>query len=127
MLCGGQKTILYVTPLLIYVRKMKLNRVAGNNPLTAKMFMIAVDQVIIHDQLPIFKNAFQMMFCSYYLHNIDYPVEIGATLEFLQRCMFKINPDQGTKVSRKEKGRQYTMNPRVLSLISKIANFEWTE
>ncbi|XP_057211347.1 uncharacterized protein LOC130567342 [Triplophysa rosa] len=101
--------------------------VCGNNPLTAKMFMIAVDQVIIHDQLPIFKNAFQMMFCSYYLHNIDYPVEIGATLEFLQRCMFKINPDQGTKVSRKEKGRQYTMNPRVLSLISKIANFEWTE
>ncbi|KAG8009026.1 hypothetical protein GBF38_011616 [Nibea albiflora] len=43
------------------------------------------------------------------------------------RCIFKINPDQGTKVKRKEKGRQYAVNPRVLSLISNIANFEWTE
>ncbi|XP_067280466.1 uncharacterized protein [Pseudorasbora parva] len=101
--------------------------VCGNNPLYAKMFMVAVDQFIVNDQLPSFKKAFQMMFCSYYLHNIDYPVEIAATLEFLQRCIFKINPDQGTKVTRKEKGRQYAVNPKVLSLISKIANFEWTE
>lgn len=101
--------------------------VCGNNPLTAKMFMVAVDQFIVNGQVPSFNKAFQMMFCSYYLHNIDYPVEIAATLEFLQRCIFKINPDQGTKVTRKEKGRQYAINPRVLSLISKIANFEWTE
>ncbi|KTF92733.1 hypothetical protein cypCar_00014634 [Cyprinus carpio] len=89
--------------------------------------MVAVDQFIVNDQLPSFNKALQMMFCSYYLHNIDYPVEIAATLEFLQRCIFKINPDQGTKVTRKEKGRQYAVNPRVLSLISKTANFEWTE
>lgn len=101
--------------------------VCGNSPLTAKVFMVAVDQFIVNEQLPSFNKALQMMFCSYYLHNIDYPVEIAATLEFLQRCIFKINPDQGTKVTRKEKGRQYAVNPRVLSLISKTANFEWTE
>ncbi len=33
---------------------------------------------------PSFTKAFQMMFCSYDLHSIDYPVELAATLEFLQ-------------------------------------------
>ncbi|XP_033940126.2 uncharacterized protein [Pseudochaenichthys georgianus] len=98
--------------------------VCGNSPLTAKTFMVAVDQVIVNEQLPIFTKALQFMFCSYYVQNIDYPVEIAATLEFLQRCIFKINPDKGTKVKRKEK---HAVNPRVLSLITKIANFEWTE
>ncbi|KAK3524253.1 hypothetical protein QTP70_025868 [Hemibagrus guttatus] len=58
--------------------------VCGNRPLTAKVFMVAVDQVIINDWLNSFNSAFQMMFCSYYVHNIDYPVEIAATMEFLQ-------------------------------------------
>ncbi|KAK0151264.1 Hepatic leukemia factor [Merluccius polli] len=88
--------------------------VCGNSPLTAKMFMVAVDQVIVNEQLPCFTKALEMMFCSYYLHNIDYPVALAATLEFLQKCIFKINPDQGTKVKRKDKGRQYAVNPRVL-------------
>ncbi|KAE8278719.1 hypothetical protein D5F01_LYC23638 [Larimichthys crocea] len=57
----------------------------GNSPLTAKMFMVAVDHVIVNEQLPCFNKALEMMFCSYYVHNIDYPVELAATLEFLQR------------------------------------------
>ncbi|KAJ8375251.1 hypothetical protein SKAU_G00058310 [Synaphobranchus kaupii] len=63
--------------------------VCGNSPLTAKMFMVAVDQVIVNEQLPCFTKAFHMMFCSYYLHNIDYPVELAATMEFLQRINIK--------------------------------------
>ena len=51
----------------------------GNSPLTAKMFMVAVDQVIVNEQLPCFTKALVMMFCSYYLHNIDYPVALAAT------------------------------------------------
>ncbi|KAK0134928.1 Protein ALP1-like [Merluccius polli] len=98
--------------------------VCGDSALTAKFFMVAVDQVIVNEHFTSFSKAFQLMFCSYYVHNIDYPVEMRATLEFLQRCIFKINPDKGTKVARKEKGRQYAVNPRVVSLISKIANFE---
>lgn len=53
--------------------------------------MIAVDQVIVNEQLPCFTKAVQMMFCSYYLHNIDYPVELAATLEFLQRYAFSMH------------------------------------
>lgn len=63
----------------------------SNSPLTAKMFMVAVDQVIVKEQLPCFNKAFEMMFCSYYVHNIDYPVELAATLEFLQRYAFSMH------------------------------------
>ena len=63
----------------------------GNSPLTAKMFMVAVDQVIVNEQLPCFTKALEMMFCSYYLHNIDYPVALTATLEFLQRYTFSMH------------------------------------
>ena len=63
----------------------------GNSPLTAKMFMVAVDQVIVNEQLPCFTKALEMMFCSYYLHNIDYPVALAATLEFLQRYAFSMH------------------------------------
>ncbi|KAF3836761.1 hypothetical protein F7725_004225 [Dissostichus mawsoni] len=38
----------------------------GNSPLTAKTFMVAVDQVIVNEQLPTFTKALQFMFCSYY-------------------------------------------------------------
>uniref|UniRef100_A0A8C5CYA4 Uncharacterized protein n=1 Tax=Gadus morhua TaxID=8049 RepID=A0A8C5CYA4_GADMO len=65
--------------------------VCGNSPLTAKMFMVAVDQVIVNEQLPCFTKALEMMFCSYYLHNIDYPVALTATLEFLQRYTFSMH------------------------------------
>ncbi|KAK6467623.1 hypothetical protein HHUSO_G34615 [Huso huso] len=68
-----------------------------------------------------------MMFALYYLLNIQYLAELGATLEVLQRCIFKINPDKGTKVERKPSKRQYAVNPRVLSLISAVADFEWRE
>ena len=44
---------------------------AGNSPLSAKMFMVAGDQVVVNKQLPCFTKAVQMIFCSYYLHNID--------------------------------------------------------
>ncbi|KAF3851331.1 hypothetical protein F7725_013103 [Dissostichus mawsoni] len=47
-------------------------------------------------------DALMLMFAAYYCLNISYRSELGATLEFLQRCLFKINPDKGTKVERKE-------------------------
>ncbi|KAF3856783.1 hypothetical protein F7725_017506, partial [Dissostichus mawsoni] len=41
-------------------------------------------------------------------------ITLNLTLEnsFSNRCIFKINPDKGTKVKRKEKGRQHAVNPR---------------
>ncbi|KAI4801924.1 hypothetical protein KUCAC02_019791 [Chaenocephalus aceratus] len=64
-------------------------------------FMIAVDQTIVNGSVPNVVDALTLMFAAYYCLNISYPTELGGTLEFLQRCLFKINPDKGTKVERK--------------------------
>ncbi|XP_052414057.1 uncharacterized protein LOC127963982 isoform X19 [Carassius gibelio] len=101
--------------------------VCGENPLTASVYMVAVDQMIVNDHLLSFTEALYLMFSLYYILNISYPVELGATLEFLQRCIFRINPHKGTKVEKREKKRAYSVNPRVLSLTSKIAAFDWGE
>ncbi|XP_073719664.1 uncharacterized protein [Misgurnus anguillicaudatus] len=55
------------------------------NPLTASVYMAAVDQMIVNDHLLSFTEALYLMFSLYYILNISYPVELGATLEFLQR------------------------------------------
>ncbi|XP_067307735.1 uncharacterized protein [Pseudorasbora parva] len=101
--------------------------VCGENPLTASVYMVAVDQMIVNDHLLSFTEALYLMFSLYYILNISYPVELGATLEFLQRCIFRINPHKGSKVEKREKKRAYSVNPRVLSLTSKIAAFDWGE
>ncbi|KAM9501371.1 uncharacterized protein Hap1MRO34_010529 isoform 1-T2 [Clarias gariepinus] len=98
--------------------------VCGSSPLTAGRFMIAVDQIVVKDDITNCDEALQMMFVMYYCLNISYPAELGATLEFMQRCLFKINPDKGTKVERKESKKQQSVNPKVLSLITNIANFK---
>ncbi|XP_016117195.1 uncharacterized protein [Sinocyclocheilus grahami] len=99
--------------------------VCGENPLTASVYMGAVDQMIVNDHLLSFTEALYLMFYLYYILNISYPVELWATLEFLQRCIFWINPHKGTKVQKREKKRVYSVNPKVLSLTSKIAAFDW--
>ncbi|KAM4555637.1 uncharacterized protein PAE49_014614 isoform 1-T1 [Odontesthes bonariensis] len=48
-----------------------------------------------------------------YCLNIHYSVDLGSTLEFLQRCLFMINPERGTKVETKNKNK-LLVNPRVL-------------
>ncbi|KAI9532309.1 hypothetical protein NQZ68_033250 [Dissostichus eleginoides] len=75
---------------------------AGNSPLAAGHYMIAEDQTIVSGSVLNVVDALMLMFAAYYCLNISYRSELGATLEFLQRCLFKINPDKGTKVERKE-------------------------
>ncbi|KAI9540985.1 hypothetical protein NQZ68_035272 [Dissostichus eleginoides] len=74
----------------------------GSSPLTAGHYMIAEDQTIVSGSVLNVVDALILMFAAYYCINISYHSELGATLEFLQRCLFKINPDKGTKVERKE-------------------------
>ncbi|KAI4804777.1 hypothetical protein KUCAC02_026393 [Chaenocephalus aceratus] len=95
--------------------------------LTAGHFMVAVDQTIVNGSVPNVVDALTLMFAAYYCLNISYPTELGGTLEFLQRCLFKINPDKGTTVERKASKKQQSVNPKVLSLITNIADFEWRE
>lgn len=98
--------------------------VCGDSLLTATDFMVAVDQVVVMEDISTFTDALISMFVMYYVMNIDYPAEVCATLEFLQRCVFSINPDSGSKVGKQEKRKRLAVNPKVLSLISNIADYE---
>nr|XP_023686769.1 uncharacterized protein LOC111853741 [Paramormyrops kingsleyae] len=101
--------------------------VCGDSHFTATGYMVAVDQVVVMDRISTLSEAVVNMFMMYYVMNIDYPAEAGITLEFLQRCIFKINPDNGSKVEKQEKRKRIAVNPRVLSLISKMSEYDWME
>ncbi|CAM4452382.1 unnamed protein product [Leuciscus chuanchicus] len=107
--------------------RQQLKQSTGESPLTASNLMVAVDQVVVNDSVRTFAEALVDTFMTYYILNIDYPVELGATMEFLQRCMFKINPDKGSKVQKQAKKKCLAVNPKVLSLISKISEHDWME
>ncbi|XP_048852231.1 uncharacterized protein LOC125720431 [Brienomyrus brachyistius] len=78
----------------------------GNSPLAAQYFMLFVDQTIVNSHITAFSDALILMFGSYYCMNISYPAAQGATLEFLQRCLFKMNPDKGSKVEKAASRKQ---------------------
>ncbi|XP_028845769.1 uncharacterized protein LOC114796064 [Denticeps clupeoides] len=99
--------------------------VCGSSCFAAKTFMLSIDQKVVNGCITTFTSAICLMFGSYYCFNIHYPVELRSTLEFLQRCFFSINPERGTKVECKKK-KLWSVNPRVLTLISDIADHEWT-
>ncbi|XP_056455373.1 uncharacterized protein LOC130389569 [Gadus chalcogrammus] len=101
--------------------------VCGNSTLAAENFMLSVDQNIVNGHIRIFSDAVMLMFGSYYCMNISYPAAQASTLEFLQRCLFKINPDKGSKVDRNATKRKLAVNPKVLTLITRIADYEWRE
>ncbi|XP_025755308.1 uncharacterized protein LOC109194489 isoform X2 [Oreochromis niloticus] len=98
--------------------------VCGSSCFAAETFMLSIDKKIVNDRIATFTSAICLMFGSYYCFNIHYPVELRSTLEFLQRCFFSINPERGTKVESKKK-KVFSVNPRVLTLISDIADHEW--
>lgn len=45
---------------------------------------------------------------------------------FMSRCIFKINPEKGSKVERLEKKKSNAVNPKILTLINRIAEYEWS-
>ncbi|XP_056589715.1 uncharacterized protein LOC130409653 [Triplophysa dalaica] len=100
--------------------------VCGTSPISAAAFMVAADQEVVIDNLMSFTDALVSMFICYYSFNMHYPVELGASLEFLQRCIFKINPDKGSKVERLQKKKSNAVNPKVLTLINHISEYEWS-
>ncbi|XP_028440243.1 uncharacterized protein LOC114559656 [Perca flavescens] len=101
--------------------------VCGSSPLAAEYFMLSVDQTIVNGHINAFTDALVLMFATCYCLNISYPAAQGATLEFLQRCLFKINPDKGSKVEKNATRKHLAVSPKVLSLITKIADYEWRE
>ncbi|XP_036938880.1 uncharacterized protein LOC119010651 isoform X2 [Acanthopagrus latus] len=95
--------------------------VCGDAPLTTGEFMVAVDQMVVMERISTFTDAMASMFMMYYVMNIDYPAEVCATLEFLQRCIFRINSDNGSTAGNQEKRKRFAVNPKVLTLISNLS------
>ncbi|KAK0140522.1 hypothetical protein N1851_022504 [Merluccius polli] len=88
---------------------------------------IAIDRKVVNDHISTFIAAVCLMLGSYYCFNIHYPVDLGSTLEFLQRGFLNINPEKGTKVESKKHKKQLSVNPRVLTLIADLSDHEWRE
>ncbi|XP_041946353.1 uncharacterized protein LOC121707694 [Alosa sapidissima] len=99
--------------------------VCGSSCFAARTFMLSIDQEIVNDHVTSYMAALCLMFGSYYCFNIHYPVELRSTLEFLQRCFFSINPERGTKVEWKKNKKVLPVNPRVLTFIAEVADYEW--
>ncbi|KAK9967219.1 hypothetical protein ABG768_001627 [Culter alburnus] len=106
-----------VTPCII---------VCGSSCFASRLFMLSIDHKVVNDQITDFISAICLMLGSYYCLNIHYPLELGSTLEFLQRCFFNINPEKGTKVEKTKK-KTLHVNPRVLTLIANLSDHEWRE
>jgi len=45
---------------------------------------------------------------------------------FVNRCLLLINPEKGNKAKTKRTKKVCGVHPKVLELISKMADFEWT-
>lgn len=61
-----------------------------------------------------FREAFVTVFSLYFIFNLQYPPQISLTLEFIQRYLFGIHPESGTRSKKKN-----TRN-RVINLINNI-------
>lgn len=48
-----------------------------------------------------FEKAFEQCFALYYNFDLMYPKAVSTSLEFLQRYLYKIHPDSGTKSKKK--------------------------
>ncbi|XP_066963156.1 uncharacterized protein [Macrobrachium rosenbergii] len=99
---------------------------SGTPVLQANQFMVAVDGRVINSDLTSLVAAMSMVFAAYYIFGIHYPSEASVTLEFMQRCFFKINPEKGTKNTRTKKKVAHT-HPRILKFIAEFSAFELME
>ncbi|GBO35888.1 hypothetical protein AVEN_210125-1 [Araneus ventricosus] len=68
-------------------------------------------------------NAIHTWFSSFYIFNLVYPEECCATLEFIQRALLSINPNEkGTKMAKRF-GKRVSIHPKVLKLLNKLRDF----
>lgn len=62
-----------------------------------------------------FVEAFKIFFALFYIMNLEYPKKLSTTLEMIQRYIFKIHPDSGTKSKRVP-----TAKKKVIALMVKL-------
>lgn len=64
-----------------------------------------------------FSQAFRVCFFLYFIFNTQYGKEVSTTMEMVQRYMFKLHPDSGTKSKKISSSKR-----KVISLITKLKN-----
>ncbi|XP_067659572.1 uncharacterized protein [Haliotis asinina] len=100
--------------------------VHGDSVLAGQHYTVMCDHLVISPRLNSFIDAFAMLFASFYVFNIEYQTGSAVTLEFIQRCFVRLNPEKGSK-GCKEKRKKTVMSAKVLKLINELADFEWIE
>ncbi|CAL1289018.1 unnamed protein product, partial [Larinioides sclopetarius] len=79
-------------------------------------FQVVALRCRINEEISTFEAGFFMITASYIL-NIEYAEMACVTLEFIQRCFLSMNPDKGSKASKRKKS---AMNQKVLTLLNKL-------
>ncbi|XP_034244513.1 uncharacterized protein LOC117647102 [Thrips palmi] len=87
----------------------------------AKGFFFSIDSNVVSSAKS-FKEGLTLLFCSYFVMNIKYAPHAGNTLDFLQRVVAKIEPERGTKMSKKN--YKQPLSERLQTLLDRYANWE---
>ncbi|KAK2915632.1 hypothetical protein Q8A67_000006 [Cirrhinus molitorella] len=108
----------------------------GDSVLHSKKWMLVIEGKYLFPEcdLPDVTSAFAVLFASYYVLNLEYQVEAATTLEFIQRFIVRINPENskcssklqlskrtGNLVRRKTSG----LNPHISTFIQEFLDFTW--
>ncbi|XP_071062964.1 uncharacterized protein [Pseudochaenichthys georgianus] len=88
------------------------------------LFEIAVDQEVVNDHITSPIVALSYAFCLCYVCNIEYLKEMSLTLEVMQRVLFGMNPDRGSKAEMKGK-KQHHIPPKLSKLVTELKEFDW--
>ncbi|CAL1287197.1 unnamed protein product, partial [Larinioides sclopetarius] len=80
---------------------------------------VLVEKVPYEPMIPL-NDAIHTWFISFYIFSLVYPEECCVTLEFIQRALLSINPnDKGTKMAKRY-GKRVSIHPKVLRLLNKL-------
>ena len=47
--------------------------------------MLAIDGIVVNENITSFETGMSMLFASFFIFGIEYPKEVPATMEFIQR------------------------------------------
>ncbi|XP_061925533.1 uncharacterized protein si:dkey-15h8.17 isoform X2 [Entelurus aequoreus] len=97
--------------------------VVQGDVLKPSAWMLCVDRRVVMGPHSNFLHGVASVFASYYIFNLEYPVDGSCTLEFIQRCFLGINPEKGAKSQKRRAGN---MNAQISSLFRKLLDFEWS-
>ncbi|XP_071810684.1 uncharacterized protein [Apostichopus japonicus] len=89
--------------------------------LLAERYMLAIDGQVVSNCAS-FIGGLAMLFASFYIFGIQYSAGTAATIDFIQRCLFTINPDRGHK-AQAVKSRRHSINPKVLHFTNAVQDY----